>query len=896
MDNLKTQSENESLSDVSTALSSLDAALNTVNEKYNQAFQESRRTITRADDRAQEYGAAFRIMNETLRVIVSKQSMAVNILQNGVREEAGGDDSLLNLLGKKLRDKLAKMAEQRAEENAAKKILKETERRIEAEAKSIKSEAESKALKAERDASKAEAKAAKAEIDAEKAIADAQKSRAEAEAAGKESRQAAKEERQAQTRITKAVEERARAEEAKREARIARSEQRALDTVAEETASKAEALRLSRKLNGAKQTLADAEKIIGKPVVTSELIASGAIEHTTGGGWVVKGGITAEQEAALKDIGVTSTKKGAFLSRQTVERVLQAKSRQEVMAKLDKTLLTILVKKQVAKAASLAMPIGIGALFGVAFGLERLNKWDFTGFFANVISGGAAVLPYIGTLASLAIDAGEAAREIYMDMFGGTDPLTDPDYDTKIEIFKEYFLKEFEEFKTLARQSFDKANKGYKAVEEWEKSDEAKKLRRASAASKGQTNVYYNDMRDFIYNNALDDKINKERAAQLKERLNKTSGQRLLEDIRSFLPDFSGEGTLLDTITKGFRDGGISDGPEEGYPVTLHGRELIIPLSASESERLTSLNFNAKNIEFNAKSFIFDYGEGSSEKTSVVGSSSEGVVSGGATASFSNPFSGISSSLNMSGSSNLSGLTGGSVGASYGNPTLDTNVKSTPFNGSQGEWYNKMYNSVLAAAKAKGLPNPEIIAQLGAAQSAQETGYGRHMVGNNAFGIKGQGTAGSVSAMTSEFSGGGYTSMSQSFAAYNSLEESAEGYVDFITKNNRYAGVLNAKSFAEAATAIAAAGYATDPNYAQSIYNIGNKSSTLVTSNKNDGNIMGNAAAVTAAYEQSKKNTALPIILQNSSGAKADTDTIAFVPGKDYPLAYRLKESAGLQK
>jgi flagellum-specific peptidoglycan hydrolase FlgJ len=896
MDNLKTQSENESLSDVSTALSSLDAALNTVNEKYNQAFQESRRTITRADDRAQEYGAAFRIMNETLRVIVSKQSMAVNILQNGVREEAGGGDSLLNLLGKKLRNKLAKMAEQRAEENAAKKILKETERRIEAEAKSIKSEAESKALKAERDAAKAEAKAAKAEIDAEKAIADAQKSRAEAEAAGKESRQAAKEERQAQTRITKAAEERARAEEAKREARIARSEQRAIDTVAEETAAKAEALRLSRKLNGAKQTLANAEQIIGKPVVTPELIASGAIEHTTGGGWVVKGGITAEQEAALKDIGVKSTKKGAFLSRQTVERVLQAKSRQEVMAKLDKKLLSNLVKKQVAKAAGLAMPIGIGALFGVAFGLERLNKLDFTGFFANVISGGLAVLPWIGTLASLTLDGAEAAREIYMDMFGGADPLTDPDYDTKIEIFKEAFLEEFEKFKIQARQALDTANKGYKAVEEWEKSDEAKKLRphwiNAGHASRMSGGENYSLQKALVYNEALG---NTDAVNEIKRRMKMTGDQRIMEDFKSWMPS-TDEGTMLGNVLKGFRDGGISDGPEEGYPVTLHGRELIIPLSASESERLTSLNFNAKNIEFNAKSFIFDYGEGSSEKTSVVGSSSEGVVSGGATASFSNPFSGISSSLNMSGSSSLSGLTGGSMGASYGNPTLDTNVKSTPFNGSQGEWYNKMYNSVLAAAKAKGLPNPEIIAQLGAAQSAQETGYGRHMVGNNAFGIKGQGTAGSVSAMTNEFSGGGYMRMSQSFAAYNSLEESAEGYVDFITKNNRYAGVLNAKSFAEAATAIAAAGYATDPSYAQSIYNIGNKSSTLVASNKNDGNIMGSAAVVTAAYEQSKKNAALPIILQNSAGTQTDTDNVVFVPGKDYPLAYRLKESAGLQK
>jgi len=140
----------------------------------------------------------------------------------------------------------------------------------------------------------------------------------------------------------------------------------------------------------------------------------------------------------------------------------------------------------------------------------------------------------------------------------------------------------------------------------------------------------------------------------------------------------------------------------------------------------------------------------------------------------------------------------------------------------QKTYYDKMYNALYAAAKEKGVPNPEVIAQLGATQTSLETGYGRHMVGNNAFGIKGSGQN-SVNAGTQEFVGGKMVGMKQSFRSYNNVTDSAADYIDFLQKNPRYKGVLAATNINEAITAQSKTGYATDPNYGSKLASINTK-------------------------------------------------------------------------
>lgn len=157
------------------------------------------------------------------------------------------------------------------------------------------------------------------------------------------------------------------------------------------------------------------------------------------------------------------------------------------------------------------------------------------------------------------------------------------------------------------------------------------------------------------------------------------------------------------------------------------------------------------------------------------------------------------------------------------------------FQGSQKDYYDKVYNAVYEEAKARGLPNPEVIAQLGAAQSSLETGYGKSMPPGsfNAFGIKGSGPAGTVVTATNEVINGQTVRINDGFRRYNNFNESAKDYVDFLIVNGRYRPVLGATTFRDAAIAIGNSGYATDPTYGQVVASIGNRfgSGSVVASN-----------------------------------------------------------------
>lgn len=158
-------------------------------------------------------------------------------------------------------------------------------------------------------------------------------------------------------------------------------------------------------------------------------------------------------------------------------------------------------------------------------------------------------------------------------------------------------------------------------------------------------------------------------------------------------------------------------------------------------------------------------------------------------------------------------------------PPGQTVGKTVNFKGTQQEYYTKVYNAVYAAAVAKGLPNPEVIARLGAAQSSLETGYGKSMPAgsNNAFGIKGTGPAGSVSSRTKEVINGQYVEIRDNFRVYNNFEESAVDYVDFLAKNKRYKPVLAAPDVDTAIREIGRSGYATDPRYGSMVKSINDK-------------------------------------------------------------------------
>lgn len=114
------------------------------------------------------------------------------------------------------------------------------------------------------------------------------------------------------------------------------------------------------------------------------------------------------------------------------------------------------------------------------------------------------------------------------------------------------------------------------------------------------------------------------------------------------------------------------------------------------------------------------------------------------------------------------------------------------------------------------------------AQAALESGWGKSVVGNNMFGIKASGQTSpywhgaSVTAGTSEYQNGSYVGTQSRFRKYDTISDGIRDHTWFLTHNQRYAkaGVFTAKSPEEQARALQAAGYATDPGYANKLISI----------------------------------------------------------------------------
>jgi flagellar protein FlgJ len=145
-------------------------------------------------------------------------------------------------------------------------------------------------------------------------------------------------------------------------------------------------------------------------------------------------------------------------------------------------------------------------------------------------------------------------------------------------------------------------------------------------------------------------------------------------------------------------------------------------------------------------------------------------------------------------------------------PSADGSAKAQQF-------VRRFLDEATAAANELGI-DPKLLL----AQAALETGWGaalpRHGDGrptNNLFGIKAGGAWRGERAAhwTVEHSGGVAERRREEFRAYDSSADSFADYVNLLTSTPRYAEALKQAHDAEGfARAVTAAGYATDPNYA----------------------------------------------------------------------------------
>ena len=107
------------------------------------------------------------------------------------------------------------------------------------------------------------------------------------------------------------------------------------------------------------------------------------------------------------------------------------------------------------------------------------------------------------------------------------------------------------------------------------------------------------------------------------------------------------------------------------------------------------------------------------------------------------------------------------------------------------------------------------------AQSALESGWGKHVVQNAYFGIKGHSPSGkSTSFGTTEVINGKVIHIKDTFRAYTDYADAADDYGRFLNENKRYAAAFATKDPLQFVAAVAKAGYATDPNYQKSLTSI----------------------------------------------------------------------------
>ena len=137
-----------------------------------------------------------------------------------------------------------------------------------------------------------------------------------------------------------------------------------------------------------------------------------------------------------------------------------------------------------------------------------------------------------------------------------------------------------------------------------------------------------------------------------------------------------------------------------------------------------------------------------------------------------------------------------------------------------------IYDVASEAAKALGVKVESVVAQ-----AALETGWGQHTLkdekGNpsyNFFNIKAGSTwrGETVTRIVKEFDQGMETLEQASFRAYPSIANAFSDFMSFLSESPRYQQVIGQDSSEGYGRALQAAGYATDPNYAEKIARIAN--------------------------------------------------------------------------
>lgn len=133
------------------------------------------------------------------------------------------------------------------------------------------------------------------------------------------------------------------------------------------------------------------------------------------------------------------------------------------------------------------------------------------------------------------------------------------------------------------------------------------------------------------------------------------------------------------------------------------------------------------------------------------------------------------------------------------------------------DFFAAMLPAATTCKKVAGIPVSFTLAQ-----SALESAWGVRAPGNNLFGMKADASwhGPTVDVPTHEVVNGQSVAMTCKFRAYPSWLDCVADHAKFFQQNPRYAACFKQTTGESWARAVAAAGYATDPAYADKIISI----------------------------------------------------------------------------
>ena len=156
----------------------------------------------------------------------------------------------------------------------------------------------------------------------------------------------------------------------------------------------------------------------------------------------------------------------------------------------------------------------------------------------------------------------------------------------------------------------------------------------------------------------------------------------------------------------------------------------------------------------------------------------------------------------------------------------------------QKAFAKRILNEAYKAKTVTGLP-----ASILASQCILETGWGKHIPTDihsgkfsfNLFGIKGEGSNGSVYIYTHEYVNGKKIKIIAKFRAYNDYTESFIDYGNLILGAKRYKeAVINKGNAEKYIYKLWKAGYATDPKYPEKILKIARRCNFIPKEKSNE--------------------------------------------------------------